>query len=191
MHTSQEYILARDAVQILSWIAAAVGVWFAALKTLRELSLAAKQRNEVLSQRRSEEKWKRAELARLLHKDALANASLRSALELLEWDGAEYDIPQGQRESVSWKEMENAMRVSNMTFSKKEGFVRRSFDALFDEFAGLEHGLLRGLLDFHDVAFRWRYYVKEVSTHRCFADFLHFYSLADTERFLARFQDTA
>jgi hypothetical protein len=188
MHTEEWYVVLKDVIQALSWLAAAVGVWFGGWKAIRELSAAAKQRDDALAQRRGEERWKRAELARLLHKDALASPLVQSALVLLEWDGAEHEVRPGEKVRIDWSAMESAMRVTNMTFGNVEGYVRRSFDALFDEFAGLEHGVLRGLLDFEDVDYRWRHYAKEVAAHPPLRRFAEYYGLTHALNFLRRFE---
>lgn len=145
-----------DLIQVLSWmVAIAVGI-VAASKALHEI-------RENRDLRREELRWRKAQLAREVLKGIRDNPAIRGAGLMLDWTGREFEILPGIRASITWPEMDHALRTrSNGGFSDKEAFVRDCFDSLFDALEQVEHYLRTGLIEFEDVGFPLEYYVAQL-----------------------------
>jgi hypothetical protein len=148
--------LIMDLIQVLSWMAAIAAGIVAASKALRET-------RENRDLRREELRWRKAQLAREVLKDIRDNPAIRSAGLMLDWTGREFEILPGIRASITWPEMNHALRTqSNGGFSDKEAFIRDCFDSLFDTLEQVEHYLRTGLIEFEDVSFPLEYYVAQL-----------------------------
>lgn len=148
--------LTKDLVEVASWSIAILGGLVAAFRAL----WAARQ-SRIL--RREELSWRKAELARKILSELRADSRIQNALQMLDWTGRDYQIASDQWKPVTWDEMVNALRITDiMTFDDKDAFVRDCFDSLFDALEQVEHYLRTGLLEFRDVEFPLEYHVEKL-----------------------------
>lgn len=173
---------AMDWIQALSWVAAiAVGL-FGIVKIVIELKQSRLQRVREL-------RWKKAQAAKALNDEMLADKAADAAMFMLDWDGREFEIKAGERSSITRPEMLSALRTTNTVFSDKEMFVRDSFDKWLYYLGIFEHHISRDLIDFMDIEYPVEYYVGLMARDGAvFEEYLRRYGFGRTLSFLARFE---
>jgi hypothetical protein len=180
--------LAKDLVQVSAWLVAAVGGTIAAWKAVAELKRANTERAEALKERREQFRWQQAEMAMTALDQLWSDGLARCAMKMLDWDGLSHECAGRKTGPLSHQAVVHALRVKNTQFTTDEGFVRDSFDQLFDGFERIEHLLAIGLVNWGDVKGRLDYYVGLLA--RCkgiVGPFLDTYGFELAARLLARF----
>jgi len=169
--------------QIAAWIAAVIVGFFSVTKIVYELRQTRRQREEEL-------KWKKAAAAKELIDELFDSRKAKDAMKMLDWDGSSFEIANGVTEKISFDEMIRALRTEDTNFSKKEEFIRDSFDGLFYHLGMLQHYVARELVEFEDVSHPIDYYVKLMAPNQqVYGAFLKTYGFHRTEKFMDRFED--
>lgn len=99
-------------------------------------------------------------------------------------------VREGVRKTVTWEEMEEALRPHdvNSSFSSKEVYVRDCFDNLFDAIEQIEHFPRIELIEFEDVRYPLGYYISKLREHEpAVGRFIEFYEYRHAAAFIARF----
>jgi hypothetical protein len=172
----------KDVAQVGWWIAAIVFGFVALIRTLREVRENRQLRSEEL-------RWKKASLARDTLVALKTNAKVIDALTMLDWTGREYEVGKGLRDTVTWGEIERALRPHDSTsdFADKEVYVRDCFDNLLDGIEEIEH-LQIGLIEFEDVRYPLAYYIKKLNEHQsAVSRYIEFYDYKRAAALIARF----
>lgn len=109
---------------------------------------------------------------------------------MLDWEGREYEVRIGVPDTVTFPEMEQALRPHDATsnFTDKEVHIRDCFDKLLDVIEEIEHYLQLGLIEFEDVRYPFRYYIKKLNQHEAMVGrYIEFYEFERSAAFIARF----
>lgn len=185
----------KDLIQVVLWILTSAGVLVAAFKGIFEIRRSIEQRREEtkqkedeLTQREKEFRWKQAEKAKDVLDEINLDIKSHSACQMLDWSGREYKITENLSERISTDEMLSAMRIDNLVFEPKEGFIRDCFETLFDKIELVSHYISIGLIDFNDVQVQLGYYVNLMAKNKNpFFAFLEFYNYTGTIAFFSEF----
>jgi hypothetical protein len=181
--------LVKDLIQIAVWLGAAFGGAIAAYKAVVELRRANVEREESLSERRREYRWRQAEMARTILDEIWADPLARAAMKMLDWEGLTYTHDSKKTGRITHDAMEKSLRTADTEFTSDEQFVRDAFDQLFDGLERIEHYIRTELINWDDVKGRLEYYVGHLATRKsCFDVFLTEYGFALARNLLARFK---
>jgi hypothetical protein len=174
----------KDWLQAIAWLAAGVGVVLAVFKFRSELQLTREQRERDL-------RWKQAEAAKELNDEMLDDPEARTALEMLDDDGREFDLPLSKQSlRITHKDLQHALNPENDDSDKKLADIRDCFDSLFYYFALLEHHINSTLVLHEDVAFPLDYYVRLLAAFRPEVEaYLDHFKLLQPKAFLYRYDD--
>ena len=173
---------AKDWIQALSWLAAAVAAVVGVLKVLFEM-------RQNRAQREQELRWRKAQAAKALNDEMLEDRPSLAAMTMLDWDGREFEVKPGQVVAIDTTDMIYALRVREKSFSDTEAFVRDAFDNLFYFLGLFEHSISRELVDFEDLVHPIEYYVQLMARHRpALDDYLTAYGFTRAASFLRRFE---
>jgi hypothetical protein len=171
----------KNWAETLSWLAATVGGLVAVFKALYEVQQSRLQRAHEL-------RWRQAQAGKQLNDEMLSDQPAKSALEMLDWDGREFEIAPAGTGPIRKSEWRSALRTSNTDFSGKEMFVRDCFDNLLYFMGIMEHHIRRGLVVFEDVAYPLEYYIGIMNLDRgIFVRYMEAYGFARSVSFLERF----
>jgi hypothetical protein len=119
--------------------------------------------------------------------EMLGDPDAQSALTMLDCNDLDYEITPGRTESLNKEDYLRALRVTNQTFSEKEAYVRKCFDALFYYMAMLEHYVKSELVRMEDVTFPLDYFLDKIEPNKqVFLEFLNFYQQHRTIAFMSR-----
>ena len=151
--------LTKDLIQILAWAVAMGAGIITAYRALHELKLNRQQRALEL-------KWKKAKLAKEVIAEYEAKEQFGIAHLLLAWNAREYQLPDGQRTTIDFDTVMQALRVENRTFSSKEKYIRDALILYFDAISRLEHFIQRDLIDFEDVRYIFVYAVGRIAPQK-------------------------
>jgi hypothetical protein len=167
-------------LQNFSLAVGATGGLIAAFKAVSEMKL-----NRI--QRATEHRWKQTGEAKEFL-DSIKNSSKSSsALRMLDWSGRTYDISSDEKASVTFVEVDHGLRVENLHFSKKEGFIRDCFDDLYEKFELLEHFIRHNFIEFADVEGPLEYYSKKIARNENHIRFMQKYKYDLALDFVNRF----
>lgn len=175
--------LLKDIAQVAFWIAAIVFSFVAFIKSLKEVRENRHLRSEEL-------RWKNASLARDILVGLKENPKVIDAMTMLDWTGREYEVRTGRKESITWNEMEAALRPHDESsdFTQKEVHIRDCFDKLLNGLEEVEHYLRLGLIEFEDVRYPLAYYIKKLKEHEsAVRQFIEFYEFERAVTFIAKF----
>jgi hypothetical protein len=171
----------KDWIQAISWLVASIGGVVVAFKAVAEM-----RRSRI--DRRRDFRWRQARMSKDLFDELFGDNSARSALRMLDWDGAAFEVGDGTIKPISRQLMLSALRTTNTEFNPTEQFVRHCFDRLFDwmerveQFRGIE------LVSFADFEHGMSYYVALLSAHKdVFSNYLDTYGFADANKLLLLF----
>lgn len=175
----------EEILKVVTLFIGAVGGVIAAFKAVTEM-----QHN--LRQKRIEHRWQQTSQAREFLKDIKNDYRASSALQMLDWSGRSYDIGLNETATITFDEVEAGLRTSNLSFTRKESFIRDCFDALYDHFETIEHFIRHNFVTFDDVSTPLEYYVDKIHSRDCHARFMREYgyelALAFAERFRQQYQ---
>jgi len=140
-------------------------------------------------QRMQELRWRKAQAAKSLNDEMLSDEGAQVAMTMLDWEGREFEVQTGVKESISLDDMLASLRTTDTdTFSDLEIFVRDSFDDLFYYLEIFEHYISRGLVDFMDLEHPVKYYIDLMAANRpSFEYYLREYKFELASAFLERF----
>lgn len=173
----------KDLVQIFAWMAAIGTGIITAVKVIREMKEARRQRAEEM-------RWRKAELAKSILDKFESDNHIRDAMTMLDWSGREYETAKDIRKTIMWEDLAPALRIhdAQTRFTDKEVYIRDCFDGLFGAMELMEHYLRTKLLDFADVRFPMKYTVDKIrGYHDVVSKFLKEYGYELAPEFLARF----
>jgi hypothetical protein len=171
----------RQWVETASWAAAIVGVGFAVFKGLQEV-------RESRAQRERELRWKQAAAARELLNELFDWEQAWFALQMLERDGRVFAMPEGGHLRVTAADYRRALSKRDDSIDDKDQYLRDCFDSLFYYFGLFEHYIMRGLVQYEDLASPIHYYLRRLTMHLdVVVPYLKDYDFDRTERFLKRF----
>ena len=167
-------------LKIISLAVGALGGLIAAFKAVAEMKL-----NRI--QRATEHRWKQTGEAKGFLESIKNGHKSSSALSMLDWSGRTFDISKDERASVTFEEVDHGMRVENLQFSKKEGFIRDCFDDLYEKFELIEHFIRHDFIEFTDVEGPLDYYVKKIAKNENLMRFMEKYDYDLALGFVGRF----
>jgi hypothetical protein len=160
----------KDVGQLLVWIGgliggliAAIGAVIAAFQAIHEMRNNRSQRISEEEQRKSEHRWRQAELSKEILDEIWSSELGSAAMKMLDWSNREFAIQEGQHERITREDVKAALRVTDVEFNAKEVFIRDCFDDLLDSITLLEHFITIQLIHFGDVKHPIKYYVEELS----------------------------
>lgn len=169
----------KEVFQIAAWCGAVV----TAIVAVFQIGL-------NLRQRKAEQRWKEALQAKTLLDELLKSPKASSALQMLDWDGRNYNDENGAIFVVRQAEFVSDLRTVNLVFNPKEVYVRDCFDALFSQLDMIEHFINIRLIRFEDVQGFFKYYVQLIEKkHWIFCGFISCFGYKGTFNFLSRFPE--
>lgn len=172
----------KTLIQAASWLVASVGGLVAAFKAIREMH----EKNRISSR---ELRWAQSKQAKELIDETCSSPFTVSALRMLDWSGRSY-VTDKETVVIKFADIGSALRIKNLSFEKKEQYIRDCFDALFDQFGRFEHYVSNELVTFVDLADYFRYYVGCMNRfHDEFEIFLGAYHFHSAIAFLERFDE--
>jgi len=143
-------------------------------------------------QRAQDLRWKQADAGKKLNDEMLTDVQALAAMDILDYDGREFTLPSGRKETVSHAEVADGLVPSTPVTSEKQIFIRDSFDSLFYYMAMLEHYTSRTLILAEDVTHPIDYYVRLLASLKRQVDaYLADYRLEQTAAFLRRYPEWA
>src|SRR5262245_21244180 len=92
----------RDLLQNLAWLATGAGAILAAIKLWSELRLGREQRARDL-------RWKQAEAGKSLNDEMLTDPQAWPALQMLDYDGLEFELPSKARVHITHADLRFAL----------------------------------------------------------------------------------
>ncbi len=173
----------ENIVKIASACVATIGGLLAAFKAIFEM-------RENRKQRELEYHWKQAAQAQSMLSIIKTGYETSSALQMLDWGGREYQISEDKKDTISDDELDRAMRVKDLSFTRKEAFIRDCFDRLFESLEDIEHFIRRDLVQFSDVSKPLQYYIEKIKKRDSTLTFIEFYDYHLAMEFINRFNET-
>jgi hypothetical protein len=181
--------------QLQAWVTiggglvAAAGALIASFTAIAEWRRSLEQRKEELNQRQREFRHKQAMFARELTREVFDDPKARSALRMLDWLNAEYEDENGNKHQIRRSELKAALRVTDISFSETQKFIRTRFEALYDYLEQIEQLINLEVITFEDIETVFRYYmVRAIRPEICHVEFLEYYDYPKAKGFLKRFK---
>jgi hypothetical protein len=170
----------QDWLQSLSWAATTAGLVYTVYKGVQEA-------REGRIQREKELRWKQAAAARELLDELFDWPDAWVALQMLERDGREFTTPQSTRIRVNSADYRAALSKRGDKIDRNEQYLRDCFDSLFYYFGLFEHYIMRGLVEYADLASPIHYYLRRLTAQLdVVIPYLEDYDFDRTQQFLAR-----
>lgn len=167
-------------LKIVSLAVGVVGGLIAGFKAVSEMKL-----NRM--QREREHRWKQTGEAKAFLAAIKNDYKSSSALYMLDWSGRHYNISNDEKAAVLFEDVDNGLRVEDLQFSKKEGFIRDCFDDLYEKFGLIEHFIRHGFIEFADVEAPLAYYIKKIVNNEHHIRFINEYGYHLALGFITRF----
>ena len=172
--------LILDISQLVAWLVAGVGVVFGVFRGLKEMRLSREARQ-------TEQRWRRADLARQLLERLEGDEAVLAAFRMTDYDKGEIDV-QG-RFTATRQEVKTALTVGPLKPVSKETQIRDSFHSLFSHLEHLEHYIRINLIFFEDVQYPLEYWMRNLlADWRTVSKNLDAYNFPLARRFIERFQ---
>ena len=169
----------KDWLQAAAWAAAGIGAILTAIKLWSELRQGREQRARDL-------RWKQAEAGKSLNDEMLMDSEAWSAMQMLDYDGLEFELPSHNRVPIHHADVKFALNPDNDVTDDKHVYIRECFDSLFYYMAMFEHYAKTTLIVPEDVEFPLDYYTRLLAGYRDDVDaYVRRYDLKRTELFLA------
>lgn len=148
-----EWVFWERVLAVVAGIVAAV----LAAKGLAEFKHSVEERGREL-------RWKKAETAKQLIDAIRSNAASSAALKMLDWWGAEFVKPDGQRtRPLTHPERRRLLRTHDTTFDELTEpdaiFVRDCFDRLMEDISLINNYIKIQLIEFADIEPYFSYYI--------------------------------
>lgn len=173
----------KEIIQIVSEIVLIVGGLLTAYKLITEMKQARIQKHMDL-------RWKQANAAREMLKEMLASPLVNDATIMLDWSGREFAVTPTQKATITFEEVQNALRTDNLIFTAKEVYIRDCADAFLFHVELIEQAIRNELIEFKDIKFPMEYYIAALRKNDLYNAYNHFikeYDYKNAERFLSRF----
>ena len=172
--------LILDISQLVAWLVAGVGVLFGVFRGLKEMRLSREARQ-------TEQRWRRADLARQLLERLEGDEAVLAAFRMTDYDKGEIEV-QG-RFTATRPEIKAALTVGPLKPVSKETQIRDSFHSLFSHLEHLEHYIRINLIFFEDVQYPLEYWMHNLlADWRTVSKNLDAYNFPLAKRFIERFQ---
>lgn len=171
-------------IETITHIVAIIGGLIAAYKLITEMKQARIQRHMDL-------RWKQANAAREMLKEMLASPLVNDATIMLDWTGREFTITPNQKATITFEEIQNALRTDNLIFTAKEVYIRDCADAFLFHVELIEQAIRNELIEFKDIKFPMEYYIaamRKNDLYNAYTQFIKEYNYKNADRFLSRFQ---
>jgi hypothetical protein len=166
--------------QVAAWMVAIIGGLVAAFKAVAEMRLSRLQKDRDLA-------WNQAKEATLMIDRLSLDPQAKAAILMLDWTIREYTLPSGRTAVISREEVADALRIEDLIFTHKEGYVRECFDALFNQIDRIENAIEVGLVRESDMLSFLEYYFEVMAKHHdIFSDFMNYYEYRGTINFALR-----
>ena len=171
----------KDIVQLGSLAVASIGGIIAAFRAILEMDRNRKQRIKEL-------RWQQAREAKKLTDELYTNHYSRDAIRMLDLGGRQYKITENLQQIITTEDVLNGLRISNLTFSPKEIFIRDCFNEFLDILEDIWIFISVDLITFEDTKPIVDYYVKimaeNITVYKSFMKEYKFHNaLALFERF--------
>lgn len=164
-------------------LVAILGGLLAAYKIITEMKQARIQRHMDL-------RWKQANAAREILKEMLASPRANDATMMLDCTEREFAIAPNQKATITFEEIQNALRTDNLQFTSKEVYIRDCADAFLFHVELIEQAIRNELIEFRDIKFPMEYYIaamRKNNVYNAYNQFIKEYDYKNAERFLSRF----
>lgn len=122
------------------------------------LKKAHEDRKDALAQAKRDLQWRQTVEAQSAVRRLVCDPRAQNAMIMLDWDGREFEIKPGQRETISYAERQKALRTSPENFKAKEVFIRDCFDGLFDQFQMIQQEISNKLFDVEHIYYPIAYF---------------------------------
>ncbi len=173
----------KEIIQIVSEIVLIVGGLLTAYKLITEMKQARIQKHMDL-------RWKQANAAREMLKEMLVSPLVNDATIMLDWSGREFAITPTQKATITFEEVQNALRTDNLIFTAKEAYIRDCADAFLFHVELIEQAIRNELIEFKDIKFPMEYYIatlRKNDLYNAYTQFIKEYDYKNAERFFSRF----
>jgi len=172
--------LILDISQLVAWLVAGVGVLFGVFRGLKEMRLSREARQ-------TEQRWRRADLARQLLERLEGDEAVLAAFRMTDYDKGEIEV-QG-RFTATRPEIKAALTVGRLKPVSKETQIRDCFHSLFSHLDHLEHYIRINLILFEDVQYPLEYWMNNLlADWRTVSKNLDAYNFPLAKKFIERFQ---
>lgn len=173
----------KEIIQTISEIVLIVGGLLTAYKLITEMKQARIQKHMDL-------RWKQANAAREMLKEMFAAPLVNDATIMLDWSGREFAITPTQKATITFEEVQNALRTDNLIFTAKEVYIRDCADAFLFHVELIEQAIRNELIEFKDIKFPMEYYIatlRKNDLYNAYTQFIKEYDYKNAERFFSRF----
>jgi hypothetical protein len=170
-------------IETIIHVVALLGLFIAAYKITTELKQARIQRHMDL-------RWKQANAAREILKDMLASPLANDATIMMESTGKEFTIATNQKATITFAEIQNALRTNNVQLTSKEVYIRDCTSTFLFHVELIEQALRNELIEFKDIKFPMECYIaalRKNDLYNAYTNFIKEYDYKNAERFLSRF----
>ncbi len=114
-------------------------------------------------QNETELKWKKSNLAKELIDSMLSDPQAMDAMRMIDWNGREFDLGNGQQQTIYNEEVQRALDPKNDdNLFEKDVSIREYFDRLFYHMGRMERSLRTNLIKFEDVRSPLNYYAGKI-----------------------------
>lgn len=173
----------KDKIEITTQIVAIAGGLIAAYKIITEIRQSRIQRHQDL-------RWRQSNSAHQMLKDMLDSQWVCDATVMMDWTEREFSITTEKRKTITFEEVQNALRTDNLNFSDKEVYIRDCADAFLFHVELIEQAIRNEMIEFRDIKFPMTYYINAMKKHNLYNAYLEFikeYGYKNSERFFKRF----
>ena len=170
----------ESTLKAVSMLIGIVGGLIAAFKAITEMK-------HNLAQRKTEHRWKQTAQAKSFIDEIKKDQKASDALQMLDWSGRTYQIKEGVFEEITFDDLIEGLRTSNLSFSAKEAYIRDCFDALYDHFEMIESFIRHEFIVFEDVSAPLEYYMAVIRSKSYHEAFIKEYGYSLALKFISRF----
>ena len=152
----------KDWAQLLVWLVAVVGGYFATKKTLAEIKASTEQRKEDLA-------WRRANSAKELIDDIHHHPLASSAVQMMDWDQGATDqkVTPEKTVKITYSEVLDVLKKQQSECRNEiEIHVQGCFDWFFYYVNRIQHYIDRRVISFDDVRSVFIPYARKIGRHR-------------------------
>jgi hypothetical protein len=172
-----------ELITLIAQLVAIVGGLLAAYKLITEMK-------QSRIQQHLDFRWKQANAAREMLKEMLVSPLVNDATIMLDWSGREFAITPTQKATITFEEVQNALRTDNLIFTSKEAYIRDCADAFLFHVELMEQAIRNELIEFKDIKFPVEYYIaalRKNDLYNAYTQFIKEYDYKNAERFFSRF----
>jgi hypothetical protein len=155
-----------EVAQVSSWSVAVVGGLITAWRAIQESRANREQRKKELleaqetrEQRKKELRWSQAKVGTELVEKCQDDAMAWDAMLMIDFGERSFNIDSDKVVTITYDDVDSALRPVRGRFNDKETYIREAFDALFYRYSGFERALAIDLVTLDDVSSPAGYYV--------------------------------